>query len=107
MLGGRRSRNRAGESKVGADGAASASTCSGGSGSLRIDACRGRNMPAFSRPIASRSAQILDVVEVDAGEDRAVGIEDIDRIERPPRPDFEDDEIELRRREQPGDGQQW
>ena len=64
-------------------------------------------MPAFSRPIASRSrAEVLGVVDVDAGDHRAVGVEGVDRVEAPAEADLEDHQVERRRREQARDRQQ-
>jgi hypothetical protein len=52
------------------------------------------------------AAEVLGVVEVDARQHRAVGVEDVDRVEAAAEADLEDDEVERRRREQPGDRQE-
>jgi hypothetical protein len=48
----------------------------------------------------------LGVVDVDAGQHRAVGIEDVDRVEAAAEADLEDAEVERRGREQPGNHQE-
>ena len=50
--------------------------------------------------------QVFGMIDVDAGDDGAVRIEGIDRIEPPAHADLEDHEIEFGHREHPGDGQQ-
>ena len=63
-------------------------------------------MPAFSRPIdLAVGAEVLDVVDVDAGDDGAVGVEDVDRVEAAAEADLEDHQVERRRREQARDRQ--
>src|SRR5690606_40712392 len=49
--------------------------------------------------LLARVAQIVDVIHIDAGDDRAVRIEDIDRIQPPAQSHFEDERIEARTRE--------
>jgi hypothetical protein len=74
--------------QVGADAlAVVASTLRGGSGSLTMAGRPARITCAFSRPIAlAVGAQDLHVVEVDAGDDHAVGVDHVDASSRPPRP---------------------
>ena len=50
-------------------------------------------------------AEVLHVVEVDAGDDGAVGIDDVDRVEPPAQADFEDRHVERRRGQQAHDRQ--
>ena len=78
----------------------------GGTGSLQIAGRPARMMPAFSKPICSRVvAEIVGVVDVDAGDDGAVGIDDVDRIEAPAEADFEHSASSGRLRQQPHDRQ--
>ena len=83
-----------------------------------IDALRRHRVAHDRRPAAPEDARLLaadrlavvaedlGVVDVDAGEDRAVGIEDVDRVEAAAQADLEDDQIERRAGEQPHDGEQ-
>ncbi len=63
-------------------------------------------MPAFSkRDFLARIAEILGVIDIDAGDDRAVGIEDVDRVEAAAQADFEDHRVQSARGEQAHDRQ--
>jgi hypothetical protein len=42
-------------------------------------------------------AQELGMINVDAGHDRAVGVDEVDRIEPPAQPDLQDQDIERER----------
>ena len=53
-------------------------------------------MCAFSRRSLARRAQVVDVVDGDRRDDRAVGIEDVDRIEPAAEADLEHRRVELR-----------
>ena len=57
-----------------------------------------RMMPAFSRPIdLAVGAEELGVVDVDAGDDGAVGVEGVDRVEPAAEAHLEDHQVERRR----------
>ncbi len=63
-------------------------------------------MPAFSKPIFfPRIAQVGRVVDVDAGDDGDVGLDDVDRIQASAQADFEDGDVDAALRDQVGDGQ--
>ena len=54
-------------------------------------------MPAFSRPMASRvGPEVVHVVDGDAGEHGAVGVDDVDRVEPAAQADLEDRRLDLR-----------
>ena len=52
------------------------------------------------------AAEVFDVVDVDARDDRAVAVERVDRVEASAEADLEDDQVERRRREERRDRQQ-
>ena len=63
-------------------------------------------MPAFSRAdVLARRSEVVDVVDVDARDDRDVGIDDVDGVEPAAQADFEDHGIERGAREEPQRGQ--
>src|SRR5262249_25549595 len=49
----------------------------------------------------ARRAQIFDMVDADARQHRAVGIDDVDRVEPAAQPDLEDRRLDLRSRKKP------
>ena len=73
-------------------------------GRLRIGTDRGatgtEDMRLFPADLLARIAEILLVIQVNAGEDRAVGIDDVDRIQAPAQTHFEHSAIETRGGEQ-------
>jgi hypothetical protein len=76
--------------------AAWSSTLCGGTGSLTTTGLPVRMMPAFSRPMAfAVGPSQLHVVQVDAGDDGAVGIDDVDGIQPPTQPHLQHGHIQL------------
>jgi len=59
-------------------------------------------LPAYLLAVV---AQPFDVVQVHAGHDGAVGVDDVDRVQASAQPHFQDDHVQRRLREQPQDGQ--
>ena len=53
----------------------------------------------------ARGAEVFHVVQVDAGDHGAVGIHDVDRVQPPAQPHFEDGHIQPGQGQQPQDGQ--
>ena len=49
----------------------------------------------------ARRPEVVDVVDADAGDDRDVGVDDVDRVEPPAEADLEDRQVGLRAREEP------
>ena len=53
----------------------------------------------------ARGAQVFDVVDVDAGDDGAVGVDDVHCVEPAAQPHFENHQVQRCQRHQPRDGQ--
>jgi hypothetical protein len=51
--------------------------------------------------VLARRAQVLDVVDADPGDDRAIGIHEVHRVQAPAQPDFQHLHRQMRAREQP------
>ncbi len=62
-------------------------------------------MPAFSSAIFSGVAEIFGVVDVDARDDRAIRIQNIDRVEATTQADFENHRVQSARRKEAHDRQ--
>ena len=74
---------------------ACASTDCGGDGSLTMAGLPGRMTCAFSRPMRlAIGAEKFHVVEVDAGDDGAVGVDGIDGVVAAAETDFENDHVQ-------------
>ncbi len=63
------------------------------------------NVRLLPADLVARVAQKIHVIEIDAGDDRAIGVEQIHRIEPSAQPDFEHGRIEFRSSKQPRRGE--
>ena len=62
-------------------------------------------MGLFEADLLAGVAQVILVIQVHAGDDGAVGVNDVDGVQPPAQPDLQDDRIQGRLREQAHDGQ--
>ena len=69
------------------------------------DAAGAEDAGLFATDILARRTQIIGVVHRNRGDDRHVGVDDVDRVEPAAQPDFEDPRVEPRLREQPQRGE--